>query len=314
MPTLLDDEVQVPEVRDDQALFAAASVDLGRNRVPGRGLLYSFLVHEIVIFWIVCHPGSYSTKERHFRVIEQIPLDSELLLPAVGGGNSGSRGQEGAAKRVRGKNKKGASAPGTKAAKHFYPGPQPMVSKSPNPDNSFQTILQPDLVNPPILKVPAPLPNMMQLAATLPPPPPTAHKILEPPAPPRPPEAPKLRGNLRTATVAIPLVAPPPMPVEPRLTLPPPSQEVAALPTASRLRELARATPNLVAPAAPQSPPSRASSTGTDTRNILALSVFPSSASLAAQVPRAEAHGDFAIGPHQQQTAAAEAEATTGDA
>src|SRR5438445_4546144 len=117
MPTLLDDEVQSPEVKDDQILFAAASVDLGRNRVPGRGLLYSFLVHEIVIFWILCHPGSYSTKERHFRVIEQIPLDSELVLPPVGGGNSGASGLEGPAKRVRGR--KGRASRGTKAAKHL---------------------------------------------------------------------------------------------------------------------------------------------------------------------------------------------------
>src|SRR5438552_13911040 len=315
MPTLLDDEVQSPEVQDDQVLFAAASVDLGRNRVPGRGLLYSFLVHEIVILWILCHPDSYSTKERHFRLIEQIPLESELLLPPVGGGDSGASGQEGATKRVRGKNKKRGASRGKAAAKHLYPGPQPMASKSPNPDNSFQTILQPDLIKPPILKVPLPLPNMMQLAATLPPPPPAAHKIFEPPAPPQPPEAPKLHGNLRSAAIEIPVLVPPPAPFKPKITLPPPSQEVAALhtlATASRLRELAKATPSLTAPVAPQNPPSRASSAGTDTRNILALSVFPSTSRLAIQVPQVEAHGDFAIGPHPP-TAGPEPGTTRGD-
>ena len=315
MPTLLDDEVQSPEVQDDQVLFAAASVDLGRNRVPGRGLLYSFLVHEIVILWILCHPGSYSTKERHFRLIEQIPLESELLLPPVGGGDSGASGQEGATKRVRGKNKKRGASRGKAAVNHLYPGPQPMASKSPNPDNSFQTILQPDLIKPPILKVPLPLPNMMQLAATLPPPPPAAHKIFEPPAPPQPPEAPKLHGNLRSAAIEIPVLVPPPAPVKPKITLPPPSQEVAALhtlATASRLRELAKATPSLTAPVAPQNPPSRASSAGTDTRNILALSVFPSTSRLAIQVPQVEAHGDFAIGPHPP-TAGPEPGTTRGD-
>ncbi len=45
-----------------------------------------------------------------------------------------------------------------------YPGPQPILSDFPEPTNLIQTILQPELENPPILIPPLPLPNLVQIA------------------------------------------------------------------------------------------------------------------------------------------------------
>ena len=62
--------------------------------MPGRGLLYSFLFHEIVIFWLLTHPAVPQIKERRFHLVEPLFMDSEVLkeLPAVGGGESGRGG------------------------------------------------------------------------------------------------------------------------------------------------------------------------------------------------------------------------------
>jgi Gram-negative bacterial TonB protein C-terminal len=297
MPSAARRKIQSAPDWKDAPLFAAVSGDLGRSRLPGRGLLYSFVVHEIFIFWILCSPGGYSVPERHFRVVERLSLDSELTyaLPPLGGGSSHG-GQPGTAKGPRGK--KGGASPGArKSSGHVHRGPQPVTSKPPNPDNPIQTVLQPDLVKPPVLAVPLPLPNIVQLATL--PPPPAVLPVLHTPAPLKPPEAPKLEASLRAATFSIPPIeiAPPPPEATPKLTLPPPTSEAATLPTSSKLAsELARATPSAPAPAAPQSPPARTESAGTDARNLLVLSPIPSPPTLGGQVPVGEAHGEFAIG------------------
>src|SRR5262249_8267836 len=58
-----------------------------------------------------------------------------------------------------------------------YPGPQAIVSDVPDPTNNFQTLLQPSLVKPPVIRAPIPLPNILQMADAGP---------LRPPEPPRP--------------------------------------------------------------------------------------------------------------------------------
>jgi len=98
--TLFDTENETPSVaaaESDTPLFTSACTDVSRRSMPGRGLLYSFLFHEIVIFWLLTHPAVPQIKERRFHLVEPLFMDSEVLkeLPAVGGGESGRGGPDG---------------------------------------------------------------------------------------------------------------------------------------------------------------------------------------------------------------------------
>ena len=308
--TLFDTENETPSVaaaESDTPLFTSACTDVSRRSMPGRGLLYSFLFHEIVIFWLLTHPAVPQIKERRFHLVEPLFMDSEVLkeLPAVGGGESGRGGPEG---KLKGKlraaePKKGSASSGAqRAAGYLYPGPQRMVSRSPNPDNPIQTILQPDLPKPPTLRVPLIFPNMVLVAALPPPPAPAPVKVVVPPAvkPLPPPEAPKLQGNLRSTEISIsqPNV---PAPPKPKLIAPPPQPPpvVATLPTSPPHPELAQAVPNPPVPPPPDLPRKTGSASGVGERNLLVLSPIPSPPKLSSAVPKGEAHGEFALGLEQ---------------
>jgi hypothetical protein len=275
-------------------VFSEACTNLSRGRVPGRGLLYSFLFHEIAMFLLLLHPGYRAVPTKQFRPVDQpLFIDAELLkdlLPPVGGGKKG--GDEGKIKGDEGK--KGDAAPGSQGEKGFmYPGPQPVVSKPPEPDNPIQTIRQPDLVEPPVLKVPLPVPNKVQLAA------------------PEIPKAPDLKGTTHSLElpVNVPEAPPPPPEVKPKLTLPKPKPEVATLPTQAR-KDLAQAAPKLDVP----KPPKVLPSSGTALRNLAVLSPIVPHKTEIAEIPLGEAHGHFAIGPEAVKSKLAEAGAGTGNA
>ncbi|MBZ5526884.1 MAG: energy transducer TonB [Acidobacteriia bacterium] len=140
---------------------------LSRGSLPGRGVLYSFLAHEIWLFGILFLsflPGTarvrHSTED-----VEMIDLRKQhevIYLPRLGGGRAGREQKRSGA---------GSAAmvfPGevARSSKGFtYPGPQPMVSDPPHPTNQIQTILQPALSKPRILKSFVPLPNMVEVAS-----------------------------------------------------------------------------------------------------------------------------------------------------
>jgi hypothetical protein len=168
----------------------APFIEVASGRVPGRGLLYSFLVHEFFITALLWIPARV-IPERHFRDDgRRWPVDSKLtyLLPAVGGGHTGS-GSAGS-KPAPNAQKEGAPALAAgSSAGPAYPGPQRIVSNPPNPTGGHQTLLQPDLPNPAILKFPLPLPNMVFMVRASPPPPPEIKpaqiaRLLPPPPPP----------------------------------------------------------------------------------------------------------------------------------
>jgi hypothetical protein len=276
-----------------------------RGRLPSRGLLYSFVAHEIAIFALLLIPPRF-LPERHFYEVERwLPNDIKLTynLPELGGGQKG--GGKPGGKSGGGSPKRGGSspAPAPKQGGLVYPAPQPVISNPPNPTNRIQTILQPELVKPPELRVPLPLPNMVKLARgpRLPAPPPLVPKVDVQALPPaRPPEAPKLSAEVRPPRMpyALPLQNLPPPVENPKLTLPPPTpeppKEVAYTPIVPRVQASAE-EPRLTAAAPSLALPSGAG--GQDERSILVLSPTPGPPDAAAQVPAGEAHGQFAMGP-----------------
>ncbi len=275
-----------------------------RRRLPARGLLYSFLLHEAAILALLLIPGRVRPERRFYEVERWLPIDAKLTytLPELGGGQKGG-GRPGG-KSGGGSPKRASSPAPKKEGGLIYPAPQPVVSNPPNPTNRIQTILQPDLVKPPELKVPLPLPNVVKLARgpRLPAPPPLVPKVDVKGLPaPRLPEAPKLRAEARPPSTpyALPLRDAPPPIEEPKLTLPPatpePPQEVAyqpVVPNISSAAEEARVTaaqaPNLALPGG---------AGGSDDRSILVLSPTPGPPEEAANIPLGEARGQFAMGP-----------------
>ena len=280
-----------------------------RGRLPSRGLLYSFVAHEIAIFALLLLPLRFRPERNFYEVERWLPNDTKLTynLPELGGGQKG--GGKPGGKSGGGSPKRGGSspAPAAKQGGLVYPAPQPVVSDPPNPTNRIQTILQPELVKPPELRVPLPLPNMVKLARgpRLPAPPPLVPKVdLQALPAARPPEAPKLRAEVRPPQTpyALPLQNLPPPVENPKLTLPRPTPEppkeayTPIVPKVQASTEEPRPTaaaPNLALPSG---------AGGQDERSILVLSPTPGPPDAAAQVPAGEAHGQFAMGPEPNLT------------
>ena len=132
--------------------------DWNRRYVPSRGLAYSFVIHELVLFAsftysiVVPPPIVLRTPEQEIKSAEI------TYLPETGGGDSG--GNQG----KRGKEGEGKSASGAKREGITFHGPQYLRSDAPDPDNNLQTILQPALTNPPRLNFPLQVPNTVRIA------------------------------------------------------------------------------------------------------------------------------------------------------
>src|SRR6266571_4846897 len=114
--------------------------DIPKGRFPGRGLLYSFLAHEIGIFAIltVTTAVQLAADYRHLHEVWKPPEDKlTYLLPELGGGSFGEKPV--AAKPESNKSAAGARAQAAKSSPPgrpappakpglVYPGPQPIVS------------------------------------------------------------------------------------------------------------------------------------------------------------------------------------------
>ncbi len=197
------------EKRWQPALFESAKLE--RAYFPFRGLPHSTVIH-IVAFTIVYFFASFprfvpkepAPKEKIVMIDLNDPT-SMMFLPMFDGGNpqastpakpapgGQSRIAKPAAKPVEAPKPEPVAAsnpepappepPSTTTQGFSYPGPQPIISDVEQPTNRFQTILQPDIENPPILKPPLAIPNIVQLA--------NANKVpqmVEPPPPPEPDE------------------------------------------------------------------------------------------------------------------------------
>jgi hypothetical protein len=136
--------------------------DWNRLYVPSRGLAYSFVLHELVLF--ACFTYSViATPPIVLRTPEQEIHSAEITyLPNTGGGDSG--GNAGA----RGREGEGSSSSGPKREGITFKGPQYIRSDYPDPDNNLQTIVQPALSNAPKLNFPLQVPNIIRVARTKP--------------------------------------------------------------------------------------------------------------------------------------------------
>lgn len=166
-----------PKFKGVRTAETDALTEATREPFPVRGFLYSCLVHQVVLFLLIVLPPLVPVQRKKFEFDRWIPLDTHLTFPFPrlepprektgheGGGKPGGKSGGGSPE-------KGADspAPAPKEGGLVYPAPIEAVSNPPNPTNRIQTILQPDLPNPPELKVPIPLPNIVKVKRGAPPP------------------------------------------------------------------------------------------------------------------------------------------------
>ncbi len=298
----------------DRDLWLTCNVS--RRWLPRRGLLFSLLVHEIAIVGLMFIPPPSGPRSRVWREkqweITMIPKDV-LYLPQLGGGTKGgSAAKTGGEASPQPKN----PAPAVGARGVTYEGKQQIVSNPPNPTNHIQTILQPDLPNPPTLKAFVPLPNIVIIAQALPLPPPPRSVTPPPPLPPSPvvpprPAAQPVETPAATVKPPAPIVRVPevtleaPQPVEaPHLTLPvtPPAITSPILPQAPAPSAPAPSVPPKQAPEtkpAPPRPPHQVLPVGAsrNAHNLLVLSPVSAPPGASPQIPQGEARGQFTISP-----------------
>src|SRR6476660_8986655 len=157
----LRDPVRVAAPRGRAMPFPYGGPILDRHYMPSRGLLYSFLVHEVVLFGLLFLFGPAIVRSQPAPRISWIDLKKPLVLylPNLNGGEAGESPREKEPEAAR-KAPTVAANPSRKGL--IYPGPQPIRSDFPNPTNRIQTVLRPTLENPPTLE-PTLLPNIVRL-------------------------------------------------------------------------------------------------------------------------------------------------------
>jgi len=252
--------------------------DLVATSLPGRGLLYSLMVHGLLLAAFVYVPWSYwlPTQARLITAQSMIQMHEVLLLPALEPMGSG-----GSATSLSGsadsKPKEDAAAPSSEAKARqgvVYKGPQLIVSDPSHPDNFIQTIRQPSLVAP-RLSAPLPLPAIVSIASPKP--------ELAPPAPqPAPPEEKK------------PIQVAASEPLSPRVEAPklslPPATSADALVHAV----VADAVPAPMPKLAHQDPPAKAEK---KERNILVVDAYSVPDNKPSAIPPGELYGTFTLSP-----------------
>ncbi len=268
----LEELMQAPAREDPVADHIPSFLEIGYGYHPGQSSGLSAVFHLVALLFVVIsstHSGFVQAEVVHPRLT---PLKVDpLYLPSLGGGS------EGAGARGGGSGTPTVASTGLRARSHrgfAYPGRQPMVSAPAMAKLGIQTILRPNLKNPPLLHQTFALPNLA---------------IAPAPAPPDPPKpVMKVRnGKLALRPVETALVAP-------RLKLP-----AAA---ASKMPELASAQP-----AMPQAPPPKAVPAPARTSEVpvtsrakeglLLLNAIPPPPDVYAKVPLGEARSLFAVAP-----------------
>jgi len=197
-----------------------------------------------------------------------------LYLPVLGGGSEGGGLAGGGSSSTA----KPSSGLRSRSRRGFaYPGPQPVVSSPPRATLGIQTILQPALENPPLLKREIPLPNIVK------------------------PSAPSVTAATQNAIVvkngrlALPRTLDTQV-AAPKITLP--------VAKSSGIPDLTTVKPALPErPAPPSAPrPSEVSEMPAARRHqegLLVLNAIPPLPDLHPNLPRAEARGLFAVAPSE---------------
>src|SRR5207247_4009179 len=227
------------------------------------------------------------------------PTDHVIYLPVLGGGSEGNGHWGGLSGEVK---PKSAPAP-ARASKGFtYPGPQPILSEPARPDNTQQTLLQPRLKLPPLIRDFVPLPNIVQMANAAPAPLDIrknkssithAPKLIEPPKlklpaaklriTPSQPDLPEFHPAEIDSREAPKLAMPVNAPEEPA------ALKVQKEQVAKKSEKAAQAPkPEQVASAATR---------GKDLQTLIALSPTPAPTGPPPSIPAAEARARFGVSP-----------------
>jgi hypothetical protein len=287
--------------------------------LPARGLIYSALAHELVLFGFflfVTYAVPALRSEKLILRSEMQDRSRTILLPEIGGGKEGQKSPGGGQSRPQ-----QASAASAHASKGFaYPGPQAILSDPPNPTNAFQTIQRPLLVHPEPIQKLIPLPNVVRMAETRLPneliaPQPTIPQLHEPALAFKVKrDATKNRDAKWKAPVndAPALMAKAEMPKLPSAEQPlPEAPRQQAQKAQEEKQEVVKPAPNPIKVTAEKraeaqqkqaSPPSAAQIArmemhGKELEPLLSLSPMPLAPQANAKVPAGEARGRFAIAP-----------------
>ncbi len=250
--------------------------EIEQGHRPGQGLGLSIFFHLSAFLLIIFTRPFLAHSPRAVAVqtwkqVDTVPV--ALYLPVLGGGSEGGGLAGGGSSNTA---KPSSSGLRSRSRRGFaYPGRQPMVSSPPRATLGIQTILQPALENPPLLKRDIPLPNIVRPAAP----------------------------SVATAAQEVIVVK------SGRLALPlTPDTQVAA-PKISLPVAKSSAIPDLatVKPALPERPPPPSAPRPSDVaempaarrhqEGLLVLNAIPPPPDLHPNLPRAEARGLFAVAP-----------------
>jgi len=147
-----------------------SSVNVSHGYFPGRGVPFSLAFHALLAVGYLFLPPlpallKPTTPQERVVMLDLHDPDVLMYLPELGGG---APSKDLPAKRPQNAAKE-SPLPASGGSKGLsYPGPQRIISNPPNPTNEIQTVLQPEIKNPPILIPPIPLPNIVQIAQVSP--------------------------------------------------------------------------------------------------------------------------------------------------
>jgi hypothetical protein len=221
--------------------FRFRSTNVSQGRFPGRGLLYSFLIHEIAFFSVLLFPSLDYFREpalpkQQVLVIDLNSPEGLRYFPRL---HADDESEGARSKDPEVPQDEPAETAGLRTKGLTYPGPQRIVSDVADATNRFQTLLRPALENPPVVQVPIPLPNIIQMADAGPVPKlwipelGPAPKIAEPALPPPLPPTVAQKGTSIPTPSGAPSITPkvtlPSLPAAPVLPVPEKPVELTTL-------------------------------------------------------------------------------------
>ena len=285
--------------------------------VPGKGLLYSTIAHELALFFLFMMVRYGLPALRAQQLITQNSQDHVIFLPEMGGGREGENSPGGGPSATQ----EQSAAPAHASRGFAYPAKQAILSDPPSPTNVFQTLQRPLVVHPAPLNKLVPLPNIVQMAETRLPNDLIAQKAAMPQFRPVPQAIKVKRDTLthRDAPSRVPTNDPPnllakaempklpaaeePLPQTPKLQVPPKQEQED--------REVEKPSPKPIKvtgekraekPIKDASPLSKAQVArmemhGKAPEPLLSLSAMPLPPGSEVKIPNAETRGRFALAP-----------------
>jgi hypothetical protein len=161
---------ETPVAAREKRPLPLSSLNLRHGYFPARGVPFSIMFHALLVVGYIFLPPLPAFLKPIAPPEKVVMLDLHdpevmMYLPELIGGTRGTDLPE----KKSQDSIKAPSLPASGGSKGLsYPGPQRIISNPPEPTNEIQTVLQPDIENPPILIPPVPLPNIVQIAEASP--------------------------------------------------------------------------------------------------------------------------------------------------